>query len=249
MFLKYDLSQIIDDIERVTLNVYGKTNDSNGTQSDIGVFEIRDDSWKEKELTYNNKPAPGARLDLRTVASPDQWWQFDVTPFAKEKLQDNKIVSLTLQQVGKDLSAEVRSRKSENGVYQSYLEVLLKDTIAPTTKVQIEGGAEAGEEHYKDVTLLFSAEDNLKGWGVLRTEARIDGGKWQTVKDGKLIVQGEGDHIVEYRSIDKAGNMEQAQQIAVSVTRPTVDLKGPNEIIAGDQLVVKYGVNTRNNFV
>ncbi|MEK4509151.1 polysaccharide lyase family 8 super-sandwich domain-containing protein [Paenibacillus sp. FSL K6-2524] len=244
VFLKFDLSQIIDEVEKVTLHVYGQTKDSNGTQSDIGVFEIDDDSWKEDTITYKNKPAAGERIDLQTIASPDQWWQFNVTPFAKFKLQGNKTVSLALQQVGRDLSAEMRSRKNEGGQFGSYLEVLLKDTIAPTTTVQIEGDGETEGEYYKDVTLMFSAEDNPHGWGVLRTEARIDGGKWKSVKDGKLAIQGEGTHNVEFRSVDKAGNVEETKVIVVSVTRPTVELSGPSEVTAGEPLLVKYGIKT-----
>ncbi|KOR90326.1 polysaccharide lyase family 8 super-sandwich domain-containing protein [Paenibacillus solani] len=244
VFLKFDLSQISDDIERAVLHVYGKTNDNNGTQSDIGVFAVHDDSWKEDTITYKNKPGAGEQVDLTTMASPDQWWTFNITPFVQTKLQDNKTVSLALQQIGRDLHAEIRSRKNEGGKYQAYLDILLKDTTAPTTTVQMEGSGETEAEHYKEVVLHFSAKDNPNGWGVLRTEYRIGGGKWRTVKDGKLVIQEQGVHTIEYRSVDKAGNVEDTQSIVVSITQPTVEINGPDKVTGGEPLIVKYGIKS-----
>ncbi len=244
VFLKYDLSTVTDEVEKITLHVYGQTKDSNGTQSDIGVFAVQDDTWKEDQITYKNKPQVGEQIDLQTIGSPDQWWQFNVTPFALTKLQTNSIVSLALQQVGRDLSAEMRSRKNEGGQYQSYLEVLLKDKTAPITTVQLEEGGKLEGEHDRAITLLFSAADQPKGWGVLRTEYRISGGKWKTVKGGKLLIEEAGKHQLEYRSIDKAGNVEEAQSIQLSIIRPSVELSGPNEVTQGEDLLVKYGIRT-----
>lgn len=222
VFLKYSLLPITGEIEKATLNVYGQTKDSNGTQSDIGVYEVNDDSWNETTITYNNKPAEGAQIDWQTIASPDQWWQFNVTPFIQSKLQaDNEAVSFTLKQIGKDLHAEVRSRKSEGGMYQSYLEIVLKDTEAPVTTVQLEGKGSINTGYEKEVTLVFSANDNEHGWGVLRTEFRTDGGKWEPLKDGKLVIQELGNHQVEFRSVDKAGNIEETQSLTITVKRPT----------------------------
>ncbi|WP_055108599.1 polysaccharide lyase family 8 super-sandwich domain-containing protein [Paenibacillus ihumii] len=244
VFLKFDLSDIADEIEQATLHVYGQTKDNNGTQSDIGVFEVHDDSWKEDMITYKNKPGAGERIDLTTLASPDQWWTFNVTPFVQTKLQGNKIVSLSLQQVGRDLHAEIRSRKNEDGKYQAYLDILLKDTEAPATTVQLEGSGETEGEHYKEVVLRFSAKDNPNGWGVLRTEYRIGGGKWRTVQDGKLAIQEEGVHTIEYRSIDKAGNVEDTRSIVVSITQPTVEISGPDQVTGGKPLTVHYGIKS-----
>ena len=52
------------------------------------------------------------------------------------------------------------------------------------------------------------------GSGVLATMYRIDGGDW-VVYDGEFEVQGEGNHTVEYYSVDVAGNNETVKVVDV----------------------------------
>ena len=52
------------------------------------------------------------------------------------------------------------------------------------------------------------------GSGVSATMYRIDGGDW-VVYDGEFEVQGEGDHAVEYYSVDVAGNNETVKVVSV----------------------------------
>ncbi|WP_217556180.1 polysaccharide lyase family 8 super-sandwich domain-containing protein [Paenibacillus sp. GbtcB18] len=242
VFLKFALPSSMQEIHSVSLNVYGETKDGSGNISDIGVYEVPDDSWSETTLTFANKPAPGKQIDVATFTTPEQWRKFDVTPFVTAQQQGDKVASFALQQVGSNLASTIRSRKSEEGKYQAYLEVLLKDTKAPTTSVRVDGNSGADQENYKDVTLHFTAVDDPNGWGVLRSEYRINGGKWMAVKAGQVIIREKGVQNIEYRSIDKAGNVEEAQKLTVVLANADTELSGNQSVVKGEPLIVTYRI-------
>ena len=62
--------------------------------------------------------------------------------------------------------------------------------------------------------------------------------------DGKLVIQEQGVHTIEYRSVDKAGNVEDTQSIVVSITQPTVEINGADKVTGGEPLIVKYGIKS-----
>ena len=103
----------------------------------------------------------------------------------------------------------------------------LADAIAPTTAVHV--GGVSGENNYNnvDVTLTFTAEDNTNGSGVEKTEYRLNGGEWSIVQ-GPVAVSAEGKNTVEFRSTDKANNIENTQSIAIWIdkTAPEVSYQG-----------------------
>ena len=57
------------------------------------------------------------------------------------------------------------------------------------------------------------------GSGVDFTEYRVNGGAW--AKGTQVTVSGEGDHTVDYRSADKAGNLEALKSIAFGIKTPS----------------------------
>jgi hypothetical protein len=61
-------------------------------------------------------------------------------------------------------------------------------------------------------TVTLAANDS--GSGISVTMYRIDGGEWQTY-EGAFDVTGEGNHTVEFYSVDVAGNEEAIQSIIV----------------------------------
>jgi alpha-L-rhamnosidase len=87
------------------------------------------------------------------------------------------------------------------------------DVTAPSTLLAVERGT--GVEGSDRATLAFTATDALSG--VARTLARVDGGAWSAVT-GPLAVSGYGDHVVEFASTDKAGNVESMRTATVSLT-------------------------------
>ncbi|WP_053227236.1 OmpL47-type beta-barrel domain-containing protein [Solirubrobacter soli] len=89
------------------------------------------------------------------------------------------------------------------------------DTAAPTTTVQLNDATPAAT-YTAAVKVGLRANDGTGGAGVEWTEYRIDGGSW-TRKDNtanaspfvtEFTVGDEGYHTVEFRSRDKAGNVE-----------------------------------------
>ncbi len=69
--------------------------------------------------------------------------------------------------------------------------------------------------HAEDVALTLTASD--AGSGVAATEYRVDGGPW--TEGSAFTVSGDGEHQVEYRSIDQAGNREAARSARVRIER------------------------------
>ncbi len=228
-FLKFDLSGFEGEIAKAKLKVYGKTNSGGQTVSDIGVFEVTDDNWSELELNYNNAPSIGKQIDLITFTGPEAWRQFDVTPFVQQKLADNQVISVALKQVNYNLYSDIRSRKNENGLYAARLELWPKDTVAPVTTMLANGSNEIKPQYTDGVELQFEATDQAdngsKGWGVQKTEYRINQGAWHQVGPGeKVELKGPGVYIIEYRSVDKAGNKEAINKAELRI----VDANGNN---------------------
>ncbi|MGI2294965.1 polysaccharide lyase family 8 super-sandwich domain-containing protein [Paenibacillus sp. GXUN7292] len=221
-FLKFDLSDFEGEIAKATLHVYGKTNSGGQTVSDIAVFEVADDSWSELELNYNNAPAIGKQIDLITFSGPEAWRQFDVTPFVNQKLADNQIVSVALKQVNYNLYSDIRSRKNEGGLYAATLELWPKDTVAPVTKMYVNDSENINQSYTGAVKLRFEAADSADngsiGWGVNKTEYRINGGLWTEADDtASVTLTNAGLYTIEYRSVDKAGNKEKINNVELRI--------------------------------
>jgi hypothetical protein len=67
-----------------------------------------------------------------------------------------------------------------------------------------------------NVTVTLTATDSLSG--VDHTEYSLDDAGW-TAYTGPIAVTTDGVHEVQYRSIDKAGNVEAAPQLAVKIDK------------------------------
>ena len=73
--------------------------------------------------------------------------------------------------------------------------------------------------HKDPVTVTLSATD--AGSGVAETKYRIDGGAWQTYTAG-FSISAEGDHTVQFYSVDRVGNQEPTRtaHVKIDVTAP-----------------------------
>jgi uncharacterized protein YvpB len=101
------------------------------------------------------------------------------------------------------------------------------DTKAPTTTVS---GLPAGWTDHA-VTLAFAATDNQSG--VAYSEHQVDGGAW--LHGGAVTLSAQGAHTVFYRSVDVAGNIEQAHSCTVRIDtrRPTVVANWATTVTSG----------------
>jgi hypothetical protein len=99
------------------------------------------------------------------------------------------------------------------------------DTIPPITICILDPPEPNGNNGWyisKINVTLIATDDNS---GVNRTEYQLDGGAWQTYKHPFNITV-DGHRILNYRSIDNAGNREQAKNVTFSIdkTRPLMAL-------------------------
>jgi hypothetical protein len=96
------------------------------------------------------------------------------------------------------------------------------DATPPTTTAQLNGG-DPLPTYEEPVELTLQADDGPEGSGVDYTEYRLDGGEW-TLYDPLFppSFSATGDHEIEYRSVDLAGNAEEPNSIAFAIEEPDV---------------------------
>ena len=103
------------------------------------------------------------------------------------------------------------------------------DKTPPLTKCSKDGWFNTSIVEFKLIT-----EDKTSG--VNKTYYRIDNqGGWKTYKGEILEITGEENHIIEYYSIDEAGNREKNKKcsIGIDITKPLINIKKPKEKYQG----------------
>ncbi|RAP75791.1 PKD domain-containing protein [Paenibacillus montanisoli] len=123
------------------------------------------------------------------------------------------------------------------------------DRVAPITTASVNPAGSSGW-HTTDAVLTLAASDDLSG--VAKTEYRINHGDWIAFT-GSIPAFEDGEYLVEYRSVDNAGNAEAEQAIAIRVdtTAPalTVDLNQstmwpPNHKMVDITVTLDFGDRT-----
>ncbi|MFE5319205.1 DNRLRE domain-containing protein [Paenibacillus sp. NPDC056579] len=133
-FFQFDLNGIAGDLNSAVLYLYGVTNDTAGTEVDNTVRAVSNDSWMEKEVTWNNKPETQEPLSTVTVDNVAGWRAFDITSYIAGQLSGDKTASMAIvQDVSSGLATNFNSR--ENGSFKPYLELKLTDSTAPVIGV------------------------------------------------------------------------------------------------------------------
>lgn len=103
---------------------------------------------------------------------------------------------------------------------------VLADFLSPLTTVTIAGTPGSNGWWVSDVTATLSAVDRGVSVvsGLAATEFAIDGGPWTPYAAGQTFAFFEGDHRLDARSRDAAGNVEprRTQPVRVDFTPPTL---------------------------
>ncbi|MFD0715843.1 glycoside hydrolase domain-containing protein [Paenibacillus sp. GCM10027626] len=111
-------------------------------------------------------------------------------------------------------------------ISKDYTIAIEQDKDAPKTQAAIEPGEPDGDNGWytTDVSVTLNASDALSG--VARTEYRLNGGEWEAY-EGAIAVTAEGKNMLEYRSADRAGNIEETRSIVLPIdkTAPTILVK------------------------
>ncbi|WP_309123476.1 exo-alpha-sialidase [Paenibacillus sp.] len=108
------------------------------------------------------------------------------------------------------------------------------DRTKPTTAAAASPGEPNGANGWytSDVSVTLSAADDLSG--IARTEYRVNGGSWAAYA-GHVLLAEEGEHTLEYRSEDAAGNVEETRSMAVRIDKTAPALRvsaDPSELWA-----------------
>ena len=92
------------------------------------------------------------------------------------------------------------------------------DTTAPEVSAQVSGEQDAQGAYVESATVSLSATD--AGSGVSSVEYSLDGAAF-TAYTGPVAVTQPGDHTVDYRATDNAGNTSAPQSLSFTVADPT----------------------------
>jgi hypothetical protein len=97
------------------------------------------------------------------------------------------------------------------------------DTSKPSTTAVVAGDHGANGWYVGAVAVTLSATDD--GGAVMATTYRVDGGGWMPYITS-VVIAAEGQHTMEYRSEDEAGNVENIHMLGVWVdsTAPTMSV-------------------------
>jgi len=91
-----------------------------------------------------------------------------------------------------------------------------EDTTPPATIATLEGNL-SGDVYTTDVIVTLTAND--AGSGVNYTMYKVDSGTWATYT-APFVVTGNGEHIVAFYSVDKAGNVEEEKSETFTIQYP-----------------------------
>lgn len=141
-----------------------------------------------------------------------------------------------------EVAVSFRSTDEAGNVEATGTATVKVDTVAPVTTASVED-ADGG------VRVSLAVVDDTAG--AASTEIRLDGGAWAAYAD-PLLVTGAGDHTVEYRSTDAAGNVELDQSAVVTVGEDpgpvelTITTAAASQCVNGNAHVAVYATNTGN---
>ncbi|OYC97783.1 OmpL47-type beta-barrel domain-containing protein [Microbacterium sp. Yaish 1] len=96
------------------------------------------------------------------------------------------------------------------------------DTTAPSITFEVAPAAPASGWHREDVTVTVGATDDRDS--APRIEVRVDEGAWATYTE-PVTVSAEGDHTMQARATDAAGNTSEAaaQPVRIDTTAPALE--------------------------
>ncbi|PRX65669.1 Ig-like protein group 2 [Cohnella sp. SGD-V74] len=234
VLLKFDLNELdaSAEIDSAKLFVYSRINDSRTGTAEIGAFRIADD-WSEGAVTWNTKPAAGALADKILFSNQLQWRSFDVTDEARSLTEPNRVFSVTLKELTTDLSADIRSKENENGIYKSYLEITLKPDVPALADLVVSAPESllAGASASIRTEALYSNDSRLLVTAGVQYESS-DETVASVDPDGTLRAHRGGNATITVRYQGQAKSFE-LQVVEPEAELIGIRLEGPAELEEG----------------
>ena len=110
--------------------------------------------------------------------------------------------------------------------YRTAINVTLRyDRTPPATRMNPSGTMGRNSYYISPVTVRFDPSDGASG--VAETRYRINGGAWQLWRSTDVTLNTEGTYVLEYYSVDVAGNREPTQMVTLKLdlSTPTCTLR------------------------
>lgn len=180
-----------------------------GTPIDATFSWVNEPSVIHYTLDGSTPTTDSPTWEGRGPRQPGEWLRFEQTTTLKW------------------IAVDIRGNQSEVGSARFVI-----DTVPPTTSATL--SSQRSEGVYVNPTITLEATDDVEdgGAGVDYSEYRLDGGEW-TIYAEPFSVGDPGDHILEYRSADLAGNIEETRSLAFNVMGCTITGTEADDILVG----------------
>jgi len=220
----------------VAVNIYDSTGNHTGPDAD-GNIELNI-SGVIYDIFENNKfifLPEGMNYQIKLQATDQGSFSSHI-----KKIQNGEIISTTYFS---EIPLQSTSTKANMDIYNStpsivldsegdgsILDVInpssimvgdsLQDRTAPTTELKIISPATTTNGSFReDVEVVFEATDTDSG--LLKTEYSLDNGNKYFTATGTIVISQDGENVIFYRSLDKAGNIEIAKQTFIKIDKST----------------------------
>lgn len=97
-------------------------------------------------------------------------------------------------------------------LYTQPITIQMTDQTAPETTVS------PVEDRWYNTNVVLTLEASDSQSGVAKTEYKVNAGDWLTYNK-EIKIREEGNHKVQYRSIDHAGNVEETKSVDVKIDK------------------------------
>ncbi|WP_423800720.1 OmpL47-type beta-barrel domain-containing protein [Neobacillus sp. SAB-20_R2A] len=170
--------------------------------------------YRDVELTYNAETLKYEGIFGTNPDDPAGTW-----PLYSVETVDKKGNFYTYYNSKEDSKGSTFEHRD---LSQNNILVKALDTSAPETLLNVQGQTGTNSWYGSGVTVSLTASDNDAG--IEKTLYRINGGEWQPYAEPFSLTV-EGTTVVEYKSIDKAGNEEDVKASTIKIDTQKPDTK------------------------
>ncbi|MEM9857808.1 MAG: DNRLRE domain-containing protein [Bacteroidota bacterium] len=93
-YLKFDISGL-DTVRSAKLRVHGFISQQ-GTTGEVRVLSAATDDWSENTMTYTTRRQAGDELDVSTITTTEQYYEWDVTDFLRAEVLNDTLASFIM---------------------------------------------------------------------------------------------------------------------------------------------------------